>query len=131
MKGERTVDNTCQKRCNNSQQSFKNFEYSLQTCSVLCCLHMTVFKATKNFQDSTKYLHFYCTEDWVLQSSESLHTDWLHCQVYHVFSQILRKNTCHYIKLGHDHFVPQPYDSYRTSQYYHFLLYQLSKWQCC
>ena len=47
MKGERTVDNTCQKRWNDSQQSFKNFEYSLQTCSVLCCLHMTVFKATK------------------------------------------------------------------------------------
>jgi len=54
MKGERTVDNTCQKRCNDSQQSFTNFEYSLQTCSVLCCLHMPVFKATKNFQDATK-----------------------------------------------------------------------------
>jgi len=54
MKGERTVDNTCQKRCDDSQQSFTNFEYSLQTCSVLCCLHMPVFKATKNFQDSTK-----------------------------------------------------------------------------
>ena len=54
MKGERTVDNTCQKRCDDSQQSFTNFEYSLQTCSVLCCLHMPVFKATKYFQDSTK-----------------------------------------------------------------------------
>ena len=54
MKGERTVDNTSQKRCNDSQQSFKNFEYTLQTCSVLCCLHITVFKATENFQDSTK-----------------------------------------------------------------------------
>ena len=48
MKGEKTVDNTCQKRCNDSQQSLKNFEYSLWICSVLCCLHMPVFKATKN-----------------------------------------------------------------------------------
>jgi hypothetical protein len=66
-----------------------------------------------------------------LQSSESLHTEWLHCQVYHVFSQILQTNTCHYLKLGHNHFVLQPYDSYCTSQSYHFLLYHLSKWQCC
>jgi hypothetical protein len=35
MKGERTVDNRCQKRCNDSQQSFNNFQYSLQT-AVFC-----------------------------------------------------------------------------------------------
>ena len=32
-----------------------------------------------------------------------------------VFSQTLHTNTCHYLKWGHDHFVPQPYDSYGTS----------------
>ena len=131
MKGKRTGDNTCQKRYNDSQQSFKNFEYSLQTCSVLHCLHMTVFKDTKNFQDSTNYLHFYCSQYWVLQSNEALHTDLLHCQVYHVISQILQTNTCLYLKLGHDHFVLQPYDSYHTSQSHHFLLYHPSNWQCC
>ena len=68
MKGERTVDNTCQKRCNDSQQSFKNFEYSLQTCSVLCCLHMPVSKPQKisktPLNNYTSIVHWteYCSQ---------------------------------------------------------------------
>jgi hypothetical protein len=50
----------------------------------------------------------------VLQSSQSLHTDSLHCQLYHAFFQTLHTHTCHYLKLGHDHFILQAYDSYRT-----------------
>jgi len=42
-------------------------------------------------------------------------SDWLQCQVYHVFSQIFQTNTCHYVKLCRDHYLLHPYDSYRTS----------------
>ena len=66
-----------------------------------------------------------------MQTRELLHTDLLHCQVYHVFSQILQTNTRRYLKLGHDHFVMLPYDSYHTGQSQHFLLYHLNKWQWC
>jgi len=42
------------KRYKHSQQSFKSVEYSLQTFGVLYYLHMTVFKATENLQESAK-----------------------------------------------------------------------------
>jgi len=35
--------------------------------------------------------------------------------VYHVSSQIRQTNKCHYLELGHGHFILQPYDSYRTN----------------